>query len=85
MEKIIFFQNNFYLRSDQKINLLTPKLKVMKKQKIKKKLLIKKEILVDLSKIKGGIAPPEESAFMGVCETQHGSRCVLYTLPPGGC
>ena len=39
--------------------------------------------MVDLSKIKGGIAPPEESAFMGVCETQHGSRCVLYTLPPG--
>ena len=38
---------------------------------------------MDLSKIKGGIAPPEESAFMGVCETQHGSRCVLYTLPPG--
>ncbi|MCL1669988.1 hypothetical protein M2T82_18150 [Elizabethkingia ursingii] len=58
----------------------------MKKQKIKKKLLIKKEILVDLSKIKGGNEPPTaESAFMGVCHTQHGAGCVLYTLLAGGC
>ncbi|MDE5432195.1 hypothetical protein [Elizabethkingia meningoseptica] len=57
----------------------------MKKQKIKKKLLIKKEILVDLSKIRGGNDPINESAFMGVCHTQHGAGCVLYTLPPGGC
>ncbi len=38
-----------------------------------------------MSKIKGGFDPPEESAFMGVCHTQHVGGCVLYTLPPSGC